>query len=413
MQTIIFLGSNKSGSSREALKAAKSLGYFIVLLTDREKWIKQQREEFTDVHQMIYMSSLTDKKAILKKISCLKKQGKQIKAFMSFIDPLVSLAADISRELNLAELSVEALFNMEDKTRFREVLKENQASPFYAVCSIEEGEEKLISTYSRYLPFIIKSPVSNGSKDVLLISSQEQFKKAIRRFQKRYPGVPVLIEEYLDGPQYLIEVLVKNSHLHIVAVIEQEITKFDRFIITGYSLPALLPNQACKKLHAAVKSILEDLKLSNGTCHLEMRFVKGEWKLIEINPRISGGPVNQAIFAATGINLVKETIKLNLGEEPMLIPLKREFAFVQMVTVPSSGRLVKVTGKNRAKDYEGVKEVYIKPRKGMFLTPPLSMGHRYAYVLASARQSKKAKQIAQKAAKEITFVLEPEEGDQT
>jgi hypothetical protein len=53
MQTIIFLGSNKSGSSREALKAAKILWYFTVLLTDREKWIKQQRKEFTDVHQMI------------------------------------------------------------------------------------------------------------------------------------------------------------------------------------------------------------------------------------------------------------------------------------------------------------------------------------------------------------------------
>ncbi|MCM3789859.1 hypothetical protein M3221_15810 [Domibacillus indicus] len=71
------------------------------------------------------MSSLTDKKAIFEEVSCLKKQGKQIKAFMSFIDPLVSLAADISWELNLAGLSVGALYNIEDKTRFRGLLKEN------------------------------------------------------------------------------------------------------------------------------------------------------------------------------------------------------------------------------------------------------------------------------------------------
>ncbi|MCI2255060.1 hypothetical protein L2D08_11855 [Domibacillus sp. PGB-M46] len=65
----------------------------------------------------------------------LEKLGKQIKAFMNFIDSVVSLAADISWELNLAGLSVKTLFNTEDKTRFRGLLKENQASSFYTVYS--------------------------------------------------------------------------------------------------------------------------------------------------------------------------------------------------------------------------------------------------------------------------------------
>lgn len=118
---------------------------------------------------------------------------------MSFIDPLVSLAADISRELNFAEHSVEVLFNMKNKTRFRELLKESRAEPFYAVCSIEENEDNLIKKYSVHLPFIIKSPVSNGSKDVLLVPSKKRFKEAIRHFQERFPGALVLMEEYLDG----------------------------------------------------------------------------------------------------------------------------------------------------------------------------------------------------------------------
>ena len=35
MKTIIFINSNKTGSSREAIKAADKMGYFTILLTDK------------------------------------------------------------------------------------------------------------------------------------------------------------------------------------------------------------------------------------------------------------------------------------------------------------------------------------------------------------------------------------------
>ena len=134
METIVFLSSNKSGSSRDAIIAAKELGFFTVLLTDRKKWI-QQRTEFPDVHQMILIPDLLNKEMIYEQISLIKSQGKEIKAFISFIDPYVSFAAQISKELYLSKLSVDALSTMEDKTRFREVLKDNSVNPIYRICS--------------------------------------------------------------------------------------------------------------------------------------------------------------------------------------------------------------------------------------------------------------------------------------
>jgi biotin carboxylase len=406
MQTIVFLGSNKSGSSREAIIAAKEMGYFTVLLTDRKKWLKQ-REEFPDIHQMLLVSDLLDKELIYKEISRIKNQGKQIKAFVSFIDPLVSTAAQISQELSLAELSVDALNKMEDKTRFREILKGNPATPSFSIFPSDLNQRDLFEEHVKGLPAILKSPVSNGSKDVILVRSHEEFINTIQYFQKRFPETPILIEEFIDGPQYLIEVMVSHSTITIIAIIEQEISWKNRFIITGYQLPAQLTRQASEKLNKAIESIIKDIGLYHGTCHLEMRLVNGEWKLIEINPRISGGAINQLILEATGINLVKETLKLNLGEELNLTPSKSEKAFVQFITVNSAGRLIKVTGQNKAKTINGVKKVYVKPRKGSILTPPLSMGDRYAYVLASGENPLKVKEIAKTAAKEIKFYIEP------
>ncbi|NQD64981.1 ATP-grasp domain-containing protein [Bacillus haikouensis] len=406
MQTIIFLGSNKSGSSREAIIAAAEMGYFTVLLTDRRKW-RRQREEFPDVHQMIMMKDLSDREEIFEQLLNIRVQGKRVKAFVSFIDPLVSLAADISKELGLQEVSVGALYKMEDKTRFRDELKRNPVSPQFCVCSLDIDADKIFDHHVNKLPVVLKSPISNGSKDVIKADSREEFLKGVQYFKKNFSHIPLLIEEYLSGPQYLIEVVVRHAKTEIVAIIEQEISSNRRFIITGYHMPARLAPDANETLTAAIEYIMKDIGLSHGTCHLEMRHVNDEWKLIEINPRISGSVINQMILESTGICLVRETLKLYLGEDLCLVPFKNEHVFAEFLTVDTPGKLIKVTGKNKAKKIEGVKKVYVKPRKGSILNPPLSMGDRYAYVLASSSDPAKAKEIAKRAAEEIKFYLEP------
>lgn len=49
MNTIIFIETNKSGSSREAIKAAEELNFFTVLLTEKKDFLKSV------VHFQMYM----------------------------------------------------------------------------------------------------------------------------------------------------------------------------------------------------------------------------------------------------------------------------------------------------------------------------------------------------------------------
>jgi len=406
MQTIIYIGSNKSGTSREALSISTTMGYYTVLLTNRKEFIKQ-RKEFQEVHCMVYVEDLMDKEIILTIVRELEKDHKQICAVISFIDPFVSLAARISAELGLYQMSTDALAIMEEKTRFREQLKTLPVSPRFTVFHGEQSILRCVEEYQDYLPLILKSPVSNGSKDVLLVETTLEFKKGLEYLTKKFPAFPILIEEYLIGNQYLIEVIVKDEIISLVAIIEQEVDTGERFIITGYSFPSALENEAFEALHLAVTSIIQTLGLVNGTCHLEMRLIKGEWKLIEINPRMSGGAMNKIIQEGTGINLVKENLKLFLGEELNLEKTKRNYVFAKFLTINTRGRLIKVVGKNKAADYKGVKEVFVKPRKGAILTKPYSLGDRYAYVIASADTPEQAKEIALTASKEIKFYLEP------
>ncbi|WP_042456800.1 ATP-grasp domain-containing protein [Neobacillus dielmonensis] len=405
MDTIVFISSNKSGTSREALRAAKELGYAVILFTDRPKF-KRQREEFPEVDVMIYFENLNNKELIKVKIKELAQKRYHIKACLSLVDPFVSLASSISEEMGFAKLSTRALYLMEDKTRFREELKELSANPFFSLVKPEDLMEEIIPQFEDRLPLILKSPQSNGSKDVLLVKTKQELIKGIEQLRYSVQSSPILIEEYIEGAQYLVEVVAWKGKIHIVAIIEQDICLNERFIVTGYCYPASLSETQTNGLEEVVREILCKLGMASGSCHLELRYSKGEWKLIEINPRMSGGAMNKIISEGTGISLVNEIIKMNLNQDPDLSHSTFKHVYAKFMTISSYGKLLMVTGKKRAQSHDGVKDVYIKPRKGAILNPPLSMGDRYAYIIAAGSTRDEAKQIAINAAKEIRFYLE-------
>lgn len=404
MKTIIFIGSNKSGSSREAIKAAERQGFFTILLTDRELYLKN-RLDFPDVHQMV-LTELTDYNLLRENIKAIQAQGKKVEAILSFIDPYVHVAAKLSKELGLTAVPPEPLARMEDKILTRELLRNLPVSPYFARLKKEDSLEDFIEKQKELFPLIVKTPVSTGSKDVLFVEDEKQLALSINNLLKKGSD-EVLLEEYLEGPQYLIEACVYNGKVHVIAVLEQEITFFERFIVTGYCLLGEMDRIFYNKIYNTVCLILEQFEMNNGSCHLEMRLINDEWKLIEINPRISGGAMNKIIEIAFGINLVEETIKIFLGQEPNFEKKYKRFVYAQYLTSHSTGRLIKVTGKNRCSRLPGVEEVFIKPKKGRILHPPLSMGDRYGYVLASSENKDEAMTIGKEAAKEIRFYIDP------
>lgn len=403
MRAIVFISTNKSGSSREAIKAAERLGYFTILFTKNEKQL-QQRGEYTDIHKLVFVNTdnLEDMREEIRK---LQSQGMHIKTIVSFIDPFVHIASILCDEFCHNNTSSKAIEIMEDKEQTRLFLKDKPYTPKFI--SIKANESMSSKKFSAQLdfPIIVKSPKSTGSKDVLLAKDKKQLEKHFENLRNRNPDETIMFEEYIEGDQYLVEALVYKNKSHIIGIIEQEVTKGKRFIITGYGVLASVPETIKSGIEEVLNSIISAFEIENGALHLEIRLTKNGWKLIEINPRISGGAMNKMIEAAFGYSLVEETLKLFLGEPPVISPKHKKYVFTKYVIVEEKGILLKVTGKERAKKSPGVLEVYVKPKKGTLLMPPLSMGHRYAYVIAVGSSLEEAKNFADTAAKEITFHL--------
>lgn len=405
METIVFLGVNKFGSSRDAIKVAKAMGFYTILLTNHPKHI-EQREEYPDVDQMI-KCDLSDFDRLCQLIREFQKEGYQIQAIISFIDPWVGQASKLAEKFHLSPFSTRAIFKMLDKSKSRKMLDRTPFNPYYF--TVTDLEEISLYTIKRMFPFVIKLANSNGSKDVYLCQTLEDFQTYSEQLKPKINEKnPLIIEEYIPGQQILVETLVIHGKVHLIAIVEQTIEYINgHFIVTGYSILHDYTRSFYRSLKEGISWILSEFGFSHGPCHFEFRRHKGIWKLIEVNPRISGSGMNTFVLEATGINIVQETLHLALNREVNLTPSKQKYIYAKYLTIGETGILEKVTGKHRALRCPGVLQVFIRPRKGHLLNPPTSMGHRYAIVMAEGRSPREARERAEEAIKHITFHVKP------
>ncbi|HLO11040.1 MAG TPA: ATP-grasp domain-containing protein [Pseudoneobacillus sp.] len=402
MNSFVLIETTNHSSSQVGIKTAKNFGYYIHLITSRKNIVKQEFPEIDEIH----LINDLEEEIIHQKIKEINHIH-NINIIISFLDPFVSVAAKFHNMYCHKNISGEAFRIMEDKILTRNHLQYKPYSPYFFSINTHESVKNLLPLIKQKYPLILKSPLSTGSKDVYLIHTENQMKNRINFLKRKNSNKDLLIEEYINGPQWIVEAIVYQGNIQIVAIIEQQLTKHLKFIVTGYSISSDLDENMFNSISKVTHSILNDLDVQNGNCHLELRFVNGAWKLIEINPRISGGAMNRIIYEAYGFNYIEQILRLYQGVQPLIERKYEHCIYSHFFTVDMIGELKEVTGVEEAKKFPGILEVFIKPKIGHILSPPLSMGHRYGYIIAKGKTKKEAKVNALQASEQIKFHLSP------
>jgi len=172
----------------------------------------------------------------------------------------------------------------------------------------------------------------------------------------------MLLEQYLDGPEVDIDVVMSNGKWCYAAVSDNGPTLEPYFNETWAVCPSLLPKEqqaALKDL--AIKSI-EAIGFTSGVFHVECKMTSTGPQLIEVNARMGGGPVRECNLRTWGVDLVEETIFLALGipARPMVPKQPHEAFAFSSVNAKQSGRLGDIMkGMEQLKSQEGV--VWAKP----------------------------------------------------
>lgn len=162
-------------------------------------------------------------------------------------------------------------------------------------------------------PLIVKPSVSSASRGVTLVTAECEFKSAFYRAREySKEGENILIEEFIPGEQYSIEV-ISYEGVHYVVAIVKEVLSDAPYYMERMDVISVDTNK--KLLHQAqdfIQRLLDELGVKYGPSHIEVKVDDGEIRLIEVASR-SGLLRDRLIRYANGSDYNKLILDSYLG----------------------------------------------------------------------------------------------------
>jgi biotin carboxylase len=126
-------------------------------------------------------------------------------------------------------------------------------------------------------------------------------------------GQEVLIESYLDGPEYSADGYVVGGVPTVVAITEKLLSALPSFVELGHTVPADLPAARLRELAEWAANVVEALGVDNALFHLEFRICRGTPFVIELGARMPGDQITRLVALSTGVSLADVLVQIATG----------------------------------------------------------------------------------------------------
>lgn len=306
----------------------------------------------------------------------------------------VLTAATVCSKLGLPGMSESTAIKATDKAAMINAFKKNGvAHPEYQV--IHSVDEKVELEF----PVITKPVDKSGSRGINLAKNETELRSAIRNSLDASDSKTILVEEYLEGPEVSVELLVQDGIPHVLQVTDKLTSGAPHFVEIGHSQPSALPEQdidAIKEL--AVKAALS-LGMINSPAHAEIKVTKSGPKMVEIGARMGADLITTDLLPrSTGIDLAGYEINRALGTPIPFVRPENEGSGVAVRFInATNGVLMGVENIEDARKVEGIELINITVPVGSVIKNTGCNSDRIGYVLARGRTAAEALQACEKA----------------
>ena len=333
-------------------------------------------------------------------------------AIVAVDDQGVITAALASDRLNLpynSPQSVTATLNKADMRR--RLAAHGVPQPTYAV--LQAADDPQIEADRLGYPVVVKPVSLSASQGVIRVDDPNELQPTLARVQEilRERGRPeheaILLEQFVPGTEVAVEGLMRKGRLEVLAIFDKpDPLEGPFFEETLYVTPSRHTDAVQSTIASVTAQGAEALGLTEGVIHAELRTIGRQTSILEIAGRSIGGLCARALRFGLGVSLEQLILRhaLNLP----IHDLQRTDAAsgVMMLPIPQAGRLVDVTGVNRAHAIEGITGVEITVSLGQLLTP-LPEGNRYlGFLFARGHQPSQVEAALRAAHTELQFSIE-------
>ncbi|MDP5276632.1 ATP-grasp domain-containing protein [Chengkuizengella axinellae] len=302
-----------SPSSNE-IELVRRLGYKSILLKKEVLF-----DEIINVDIPIEFN-LNHEEEVLKK--CVELSNKyEIISVFTLNEYRIPLASLISKTLGLKNtLSYDAALVCRNKKLTRTKLDQLDIGRVkYTLLTETHEVEEGIKGFT--FPLIVKPSNDAGSRNVYLCNNMDEVTTAVTTIRSdkvnfiEQPIDEILVEEFIDGPEYSVESYTLNGITKVIGITQKEVTPFPLAIEIGHNFPAKLSREVEEEIVKLVIKSLEAIGVDNAVTHAEVKYTKNGPRLIEVNARPGGDQIPELVLAVTGIDLREIAFRISLGED--------------------------------------------------------------------------------------------------
>ena len=264
------------------------------------------------------------------------------------------------------------------------------------VKSIEE-------TADMVYPVIVKPRDNSGSRGVKLCRTKEEIEQSIAEALEYSKLDSVLVEEFIDGPEYSIEGLHFNGKSEVIQFTEKKTTEFPYNVELGHIQPANISEENKQKIREIVSKIGVALKFENCPSHTELKINERGIFVIETSPRLGGDYITSTLTPlSTGVNIEDELLKIALGETISLTPRPNQYSGVRFFAFEEGGIIKHIPDATFIKTWPHVVDFSFHLKEGDKVNQITSSLNRYGHLILTAGNRNTIEEVFDKYEKVIT-----------
>jgi D-alanine-D-alanine ligase len=315
-KNLLIVGTG-SRRKRFILKRIKELGCNLIIINNSTNWAKSYATSWIIANINDHLNCITAINSFLE----INPEA-QIDGLVTFCENNLLLTARIAEELNLIGIPLNTVNTIRDKFLFREFCKNNLLpTPKYILYNpqvdIEEGIKNL-----KY-PLIIKPVKGANSAYVIKTTNIHELKEAIKYIERvKYQGLDqtfydtsdVLIEEFLEGSEVNVDLLLQNGKIKFWSITDTVCGPLPFFLKVSHSTPSRLTIAEQRKIVEVVEETLELLGVMHGFIQFEIILTAKGAVPIEINLKLDGDEAYSFVKSAWGVDLIEGAVKIAVGD---------------------------------------------------------------------------------------------------
>jgi len=314
----------------------------------------------------------------------------------------------INEKMELAGIDLRTALRATNKEKMRRAF-ERGGAPSPKSLGAVSYETAVMAARQIEGAIIVKPSRSSGSRGITKLSagySESELRTAVDRAISESRDRSAMIEQFVEGPEFSVEIIVWNKEVHVLQVTDKKTTEAPYFVELGHSQPSMFPKEIVEAVKRAAIMGVKALEVNNCACHAEVKVQDSQAYIMEIGARLGGDFISTELtHLSTGIDMVAAAINVALGEKPNLEPIAEPQGVAIRYFTPKPGTVVSVSNTdalNRADVYDA--EIYVK--EGDEVREVKSSLDRSGHVIVTAATPKEAIKIAEGLVDSVKIITE-------